>query len=61
MKRILGIILAILSCVALFAFLVWYGVVNGLTFGSAISSVLLAIAIVLATVGWTFFILWLLH
>lgn len=60
MKRILGIILAVLGCVALLTFLVAILVADGLTFGAAILTVLLSIVMTFVIVGWIALTLWLL-
>ena len=60
MKRILGIILAVLGCVAFFAFLVLSCVAKGLTLGTSILVVLITIAVTLGIMGWLKLVLWLL-
>lgn len=60
MKRILGIILAVLGCVAFFAFLVLSCVAKGLTLGTSILVVLITIAVTLVIMGWLKLVLWLL-
>ena len=60
MKRILGIILAVLGCIALFTFLVCVAIGNGLTLGASIVFVLMAIAFALLVIGWVYLTLWLL-
>ena len=60
MKRIAGIILAVLLCVALFVFLIWSGVARGLTLVNSILAVSISIAISLVIVGLIYLTLWLL-
>ena len=60
MKRILGIILAVLGCVAFFAFLVLSCVAKGFTLGTSILVVLITIAVTLVIMGWLKLVLWLL-
>ena len=59
MKRILGIILAVLGCVAFFAFFVLSCVAKGLTLGTSILVVSIAIAATLVVMGWIKLVLWL--
>ena len=60
MKRILGIILAVLGCIALFAFLICVAMGDGLTLGDSIVFVLMAIVFSLLIIGWVYLTLWLL-
>ena len=61
MKRILGIIFAVLGVVAFFVYLVLSGIAKGLTIGNAILSVIIAAAIALAVIGWIYLTIWLLN
>ena len=56
MRKILGIILAIIGCLALFAFLVLSMVASGYTIDASILGVTIAFIIV----GWIYLTLWLL-
>ena len=60
MKRILGIILAVLVCIAFFAFLVLNCVATGVALDTSILVVLIAIAVTLVVMGWIKLVLWLL-
>ena len=61
MKRIFGIILAVLGVAAFFVYLVLSGIAKGLTIGNAILSVIIATAIALAVIGWIYLTIWLLN
>ena len=61
MKRILGIIVAILGCVVFISLLVLSMVAKGVAFGTAILVVLISIAVTLVIIGWSRLVLWLLY
>ena len=61
MKRVLGIILAVLGCIILFSLFVLVGVADGLTLGASILVTILAIVIALLISGWVKLVVWLLY
>lgn len=56
MKKILGIILAVLGCVVFCSFLILCLVADGATLNTAILIVLIAFAISLAIIGWAYLV-----
>lgn len=61
MKRILGIILAILGILTFCTFLVLIMVADGLSFGAAILTIVISVAAVFMILGWMNLVLWLLN
>jgi hypothetical protein len=61
MKRILGIILAVLGCIILFSFLVLGCASLGFSIAKSVLIVLIAILAVIIVIVWTWLVMWLLY
>ena len=60
MKRVLGIILAVLGCIVFFTFLTWGQMLIGATFGYSVLIILFSVFITVAITGYLYLVLWLL-